>query len=146
MFGHVENREIILNEFWERVRFTWIDLMKHNTNIELDKFIVMPNHVHGIIEIVGAPLVGAHPNHRAGTRPAPTLGDIVGAFKSITTNEYIRNVKTNGWAPFRTRLWQRNYYDRVIRTETELNKTREYIEYNPKNWADDEYNILGFEQ
>ena len=80
----------------------------------------MPNHTHGIIAIVGVPLVGTRKPvgdspQREGTRPAPTgLGDIVGAFKSITTQEYIRGVKQHGWAPFPGKLWQRNYYEHII--------------------------------
>ena len=70
--------------------------------------------------IVGVPLVGirkpvSDSPQRAGTRPAPTgLGDIVGAFKSITTQEYICGVKQHGWAPFPGKLWQRNYYEHII--------------------------------
>jgi len=61
--------------------------------------------------------VGDSPQ-RTGTRPAPTgLGNIVGAFKSITTPEYIRGVKQHGWAPFPGKLWQRNYYEHIIRNE-----------------------------
>ena len=76
------------------------------SNIELIEYAIMPNHTHGIIAIVGVPLVGTRKPvgdspQRAGTRPAPTgLGDIVGAFKSITTHEYIRGVKQHGWHRF----------------------------------------------
>ena len=80
------------------------------------------------------------PRERAGTRPAPTsLGEIIGAFKSITTNEYIRNVKNNNWQSFDKCLWQRNYYEHVIRDEHDLNGIREYIINNPAQWEEDEY-------
>ncbi len=73
------------------------------------------------------------------TRVAPTLGDIVGAFKSIAANEYIRNVKNNDWPPFKGSLWQRNYYEHIIRDERDLNRVREYVVNNPYKWQEDEY-------
>lgn len=93
-------------------------------DIETDEFVVMPNHVHGIIVLpVGAPLVGAlssgmtidNAKNRAGTRPAPTLGDIVGVFKSITTHQYTDGARQKDWPPFNKKLWQRNYYEHIIR-------------------------------
>ena len=81
-------------------------------------------------------------NEEAG-RPhgaAPTLGDIMDWFKTMTTNAYIRGVKQSGWTPFPGRLWQRNYYERVIRNDYEMAGIREYIHFNPANWADDEEN------
>ena len=62
---------------------------------------------------------------------APTLGDIVNWFKTMTTNQYIRGVKQNGWSPFGGKLWQRNYYEHIIRNEEELNHVRQYIAENP---------------
>ncbi|OGW39762.1 MAG: hypothetical protein A2Y97_03670 [Nitrospirae bacterium RBG_13_39_12] len=59
-------------------------------------------------------------------------------FKTMTTNDYIACVKNYGWPRFNGKLWQRNYYERIIRNETELNKIREYIIYNPLNWETDE--------
>jgi len=68
------------------------------------------------------------------------LGDIVGALKSITTHEYVVGVREKGWVPFDRRLWQRNYYERVIRNEREWSAIREYIVNNPLNWALDQEN------
>ena len=67
------------------------------------------------------------------------MGDIVGAFKSIAANEYIRNVKNNDCPPFKGYLWQRNYYEHIIRDERDLNRIREYIVNNPYKWQEDEY-------
>ena len=78
----------------------------------------------------------------AGTSPAPTsptLGAIVGAFKSITTNEYIRSVHDLGWPPFDKRIWQRNYYEHIIRSQTEFDNIWNYIECNPQNWDKDRF-------
>ncbi len=71
---------------------------------------------------------------------APTLGDIVNWFKTMTTNQYIRGVKQNGWPAFAGKLWQRNYYEHIIRNEEELNHVRQYIAENPLNWRTDEEN------
>ncbi|MDO8524973.1 MAG: transposase, partial [Candidatus Omnitrophota bacterium] len=89
--------------------------------------------------IVGAPLVGALKEDRATIKVAPTLGQIIGAFKSITTNEYIRNVKINNWPSFNKQFWQRNYYEHVIRNESDLTAIREYVINNPVQWEQDEY-------
>ena len=71
---------------------------------------------------------------------APTLGDIVNWFKTMTTNRYIRGVKQNRWSPFGGKLWQRNYYEHIIRNEEELNHVRQYVAENPLNWGTDEEN------
>ena len=122
----------------------WNNLSIKCPDIVSDEYIIMPNHVHGIIFIVGAPLVGAHSvespmgdKDRAGTRPAPTsssLGDVVGIFKSISTHQYAINVNANNWPAFPGKLWQRNYYERIIRNDDELNRIREYILNNPQQW------------
>ncbi len=126
----------------------WKELENKFPTIEIDHYVIMPNHFHGIVVIdhppdakknVGAALRGrpgdGHPH-----RGAPTLGDIVDWFKTMTTNGYIRGVRTEGWPPFPGRLWQRNYYEHVIRNERELNLIREYIQMNPAKWAFDKEN------
>ena len=70
---------------------------------------------------------------------APTVGDVVGAFKSLSTNDYIRNVKQNNWQPFNKKLWQRNYYEHIIRDEKTYYQISEYIQTNPLKWQDDKY-------
>jgi len=102
LFGEIVNHEMILNEAGKMVDEQWNGLTERFPNIESDVYQVMPNHFHGIIvilESVGATLVVARDKDTknihedgAGIKPAPTLGDIVGAFKSITTHEYILGV------------------------------------------------------
>ena len=85
---------------------------------------------------------------RAATRSAPTpdrwyaLGEIVGAFKSLTTVAYIRRVKTRRWPPFTGKLWQRNYFEHVVRSEESLDKIRQYISENPARWEFDKENPM----
>jgi REP element-mobilizing transposase RayT len=64
----------------------------------------------------------------------------------LTTKNYIEGVEERGWPPFDRRLWQRNYFERIIRDEKELNKTRHYIRDNPCKWIDDEYNPVNLKQ
>jgi putative transposase len=151
LFGQVRGGDMHLNEAGQMVAAIWVSLAKRFPQIELDIYQVMPDHFHGIIVIhdksvdekpVGAGLVPAP--SRATTRVAPTnaninpaLGDIIAAFKSITTLEYIRGVRGLGWAQFYGRLWQRNYFERVIRDEREWDRIRRYIQANPLNWARD---------
>ncbi len=139
-----KNRELYFerDDVKRMIRNIWCDLPNRFPNIELDEFIIMPNHIHGII-VVGVTLVVARANQtqRAGTRPAPTktvaLGDIVGAFKSLITNGYINGVKNKNWKRFDGRLLQRNYYEHIIRNGKSLNRIREYIINNPLRWDTD---------
>ena len=132
LFGDVVGGEMRLNAAGEMAQRMWADLPGRFPDVDLDVFVVMPNHVHGII-LIGEPA-------RATTRFAPTLGEIVGAFKSIVTVGYSRGVRAGMWRPFRGRLWQRNYYEHVIRNEPQLDSAREYIVNNPLQWELDREN------
>ena len=147
LFGDVVDQEMRTNEAGEMVRRVWERLSGRFPCIQLDAFVVMPNHVHGILLIdqpVGAPLVGAHRGAisptRATTGVAPTLGAVVGAYKSLTTRAYIEGVNAGAWPSFRKRLWQRNYYEHVVRNDASLAELRQYILDNPARWAFDREN------
>ncbi len=152
LFGEVVDDEMRLNAAGEMVLAEWNALSNRFPTVELDAFIVMPNHIHGVIVItcdgnVGAGLVPA-PHlpgvgaNGATTRVAPTLGGVVGAFKSLTTVLYTRGVRQSAWPTFSGRLWQRNYYEHIIRNEESLNRIRQYILDNPAQWAFDRENPL----
>lgn len=151
LFGNIVDGVMVLNGAGAMVETWWNELPKKFVNIRLDEYVVMPNHIHGVIEIVtgnktrattrvaptgndqshvGAPLVGALNNQWNYSH----IGQIVGAFKSFTTNEYIQGVNRYGWPCFPGRLWQRNYWERIIRNDQELKDTREYIRNNPAQW------------
>ncbi len=138
LFGNVLEDKMVQNETGKMVEEVWRAMPGRFAGIEVDEFVVMPNHLHAILRIVGAPLAGAHVA-RAGTSPAPTVGDIVGAFKSISTIAISRMARFAG-TKSHTKLWQRNYFEHIIRDETELGKIREYIQTNPLRWAFDREN------
>lgn len=158
LFGQVAHGEMRLNEAGKMVCDVWNDLPAFYPGVQTDAFIVMPNHIHGIIILVGAdprvcpaqPSVGVGPRAYPGQpqemgQPqgvAPTLGlpDVVHRFKTMTTKRYADGVKRLGWEPFRGRLWQRNYYEHIIRNEEYLDRIREYILTNPMRWALDREN------
>ena len=92
----------------------------------IDKFVVMPNHVHFILVI-------------SGDHTGSPLHEIVGWFKTMTTNEYINGVKSEIYLPFNKRVWQRSYHDRIIRNEIEYQRIWQYIDTNPQKWEQDRY-------
>lgn len=129
LFGKIHKGKMILNEFGKIVFETWIDLPNHNSNIGLDYFCIMPNHVHFILII--------NEMIRAGLEPAPTehgLAEIIRQFKTFSSKKINIINKSPGKS-----LWQRNYYEHVIRNEKDLYEIRKYIEQNPLNWEKDEY-------
>ena len=129
LFGNITNQTMTLSEIGKTVSKKWGSLLRHFPNIELDQFIVMPNHVHGVIWIKPREAL-AH--CRGAINRAPTLGEIIRTFKAVTTYE-IREKKLE------YAIWQRSYHDRIIRNERELFAIRNYIKNNPNNWESDEY-------
>lgn len=141
LFGEINQNEMLLNIAGKMIEKWWKELLNKFPTITLDDYVIMPNHMHGIINIVGAALRG-RPFRPKGQphRVAPTLGDILDWFKTMTTNEYIKNVRMNNWQPFERSLWQRNYYEHIIRNEEDLNQIKEYVKNNPLCWNEDEEN------
>ncbi len=142
LFGEVVNGQMRLNDGGRMIEQWWFELNRKFSTVETDEFVVMPNHFHGIVVIAGV-TVGADlrvgPNSEGAHAGAP-LPTIIQWFKTMTTNEYMRGVKTQGWPPFHGRLWQRNYYEHIVRSENELNRIREYIANNPLRWEMDREN------
>ena len=139
LFGSVDGGKMRLNGAGEMVRRVWEAMPDRFPHVVMDAFVVMPNHVHGVIFIGRAEaMIGAGLGEIGGGVPA--LGDAVRAFKSLTTVEYGRGVRGMGWERFEKRLWQRNYYERVIRNESELRAVRAYVVNNPRNWELDREN------
>ena len=136
MFGEVKNGKMWLNNAGRLIHETWMELPNRFPTIALDAMVIMPNHLHGIVFIQKLQTVGIP------TRDIPTLGHIIGAFKSITTVRYVAGVKQNGWPEFYRKIWHWNYYDSIIRHTDSLNRVRRYIELNPSKWDRDRENPL----
>jgi putative transposase len=147
VFGDIVEGEMVSNDAGQMVQDIWEQMPSHYPGCGLDAFVVMPNHVHGIILITATPEpVGAGPRARpysGQTDGTMSLPDLVHRFKSLTTARYRQGVETRGWHAMDGKLWQRNYYEHIIRDDDELQKIREYIATNPIRWEADWENILG---
>lgn len=117
LFGRVEDGIWQPNRLGEIVEECWLQLRTHYPAIDLDEFAVMPNHFHGVVHL------------RDG---APSLIELVRSFKTFSA----RRINTVRHSP-RTRVWQRSFYDRIVRSDTDLQRIREYIFDNPGNWGKD---------
>ena len=138
LFGEIINDEMRVNDAGCMIEKYWLKLPNKFPHIQINSFITMPNHFHGIIKIVGAdPRVCPDKENEKGAHTGAPLHKVVQWFKTMTTNAYIKGVKDSDWAGFPGKLWQRNYYEHVIRNDDSMNVIREYIEYNPSRWIDD---------
>lgn len=136
IFGNVEGDTVLLNDVGRVVQDGWDVLPVNFPGVELDAFVVMPNHIHGIIVLgnVGARFIA--PNKDQGViNLAPTLGEIIRAFKARCTHGINQLRGARGM-----QVWQRNYYEHVIRNELSLQEVRQYIANNPAQWAFDREN------
>ncbi len=198
LLGNIDHAGIILNDAGRMTQKWYFELEHKFDEIRCMDYMIMPNHIHFIVQNVGpgqkhrfvpaceniAPnqnvgadlcvclesnvlmgqacenirpnqnvgadlcvcpeskMPGEHAGSEEGEHTGSPLQRIVQWFKTMSTNEYIRNVKTNNWSPFDGKLWQRNYYEHIVRSEESLNRIREYIANNPLNWPSDE-NYVG---
>lgn len=139
ILGDVVDGAVTLSALGAIVQDEWQRSASVRSELTLDAFVVMPNHVHGIVMLETTDVdanVGTH-----GVRPAASLGrtrgsvgSMIAGFKSAATRRINDARNTTG-----ARVWQRNYYERIIRNEAEQARIREYIATNPQHWADDEY-------
>lgn len=161
LFGEIVGGDVVLSTFGHVAAEEWPRTADVRANVEMDEFVVMPNHVHGIVWITSQPpdaalRAGGGARHRlhdgarhrlddgARHRLAPTgdgrgisvgagsLGAIVGGYKSVVARR-INGLRGMPGAP----VWQRNYYERIVRNERELAAIRHYILENPRNWPAD---------
>ena len=159
LFGEIVKGEMILNEYGKIVEQCWNNLSNHYDNIELDAYVIMPNHFHGIILItdtvdnvdnvdnVGA--IHELPLHESPIHELPIqspiqspqqrrkmlLPKIVGRFKMNSAKQINQMRNTPGIS-----VWQRNYYEHIIRNDKSLENIRNYIINNPSEWYYDDYN------
>ena len=153
IFGSIREGKMAVSVAGAMVRAEWIALPKRFARLVLDEFVIMPNHLHGVLGFVGF-AGGARPTGRlraaaelsstegatpaGGASPSPTftftLPGVIGAFKSISTIKVNRLLGRSG------PLWQRSYYEHIVRTGDDLGKIRRYIFENPLMWPLDREN------
>lgn len=149
LLGAIRNGEMVLNDYGKIAAGEWVKTAEIRANITLDAHVVMPNHLHGII-VINPDGVGATGHVGAIGPVAPTtfpitptsdsspiprlypnsLGAIIGQYKSVVT----KKIRKTGLPGFK---WQRDYYEHIIRAETDLQRIREYIQTNPARWRED---------
>ncbi|EAT58672.1 transposase [Chlorobium ferrooxidans] len=137
LFGQITDGEMHLNDSGRMIERCWNEIPVHFPHVELDAFVVMPNHVHGIVAIADSPNPPRKPPitpiQPSGT--SKTIGSIVRGFKIGVTTWMRQNTNVHD-------VWQRNYWERIIRNEPELNRIREYILNNPVNWDSDSLYVV----
>ena len=147
LFGEIVNGEMVLNEAGKVVSDIWEKLPERYPNVITDEMVVMPNHFHGnlfIMDDVHAPVAAVHepplredetPEEYRLRRRRMLLPKVVGYFK-MNTAKAINLILNSSGVP----VWQRNYYEHIIRNEDELERIRKYIYYNPQQWEQDDEN------
>jgi REP element-mobilizing transposase RayT len=143
LLGEILNGKTALSPIGSIAQSFWMEIPKHFANVKLDKFVIMPNHIQGIIIIknVGAihelPLQKSSSHNNRVERRKMLIPRIVGFYKMNTAKQINLFRKTSG-----SPVWYRNYYEHVIRNEEELNHIRQYIMNNPLRWELDRENPL----
>ncbi len=122
---------MFLNNAGQMVQTVWDEIPLYYPGFNIHEFVVMPNHIHGIIQIIDTPV-------STGSKTM-SLSDIVHRYKTLTTKRYTDGVKQNNWPRFNKKLWQRNYYEHIIRDENSYFGIAEYIQTNPMKWQEDKY-------
>ena len=122
LLGNISNNMHTVYDTGLMIETIWHNLPQYYKGIETKEFVVMPNHIHGIIEFDNADL---------------DLSELVQRFKTFSTYQYIHGVHNNNWKPFDKKLWQRNYHEHIIRNEKSLEKLQNYIFNNPQQWKED---------
>lgn len=144
LFGEIVNGKMVLNNVGNISQKCWMEIPNRFSNIHLDEFIIMPNHIHGIIEIINSLDINvwnAHVRSKNTNRSKMLLSKSIQGFKSSVTRKILYPEQERIYA-FPTKFaWQKSFYDHIIRNEIELNKIREYVFNNPQNWKQDKNNL-----
>lgn len=168
LFGTITDGEMQLNQYGKIVHSHWQNLPKYHPRLELDEFVIMPNHIHGILFLIDNNDISSDHHNSVGagladnfevnagatcktrpykisipTKPAPTnnlatennhgIPEIIRGFKTFSARR-VNQIRHTSGIP----VWQRNYYDHIIRDETSLQKIRQYIQTNPNLWQVDQ--------
>ena len=136
-----QTNNIILSDFGNSCHRLWSNIPQKFNNVILDDFVIMPDHIHGII------IINNYQERTQGSVPTTEfgnvglLGQIIRWFKTISTNEYINGIKKYNWSKFKKQIWQPRFYDHIIRNEKEFYIRKMYVKNNPKNWEKDKENV-----
>ena len=120
LLGEVVNDRVELSDMGHFVKEAWEGLAMQYSYVELDEYVVMPNHLHGVIVIS---------SETPSVTERKSLGRVIGAFKTISTKQINSMRSISGQS-----IWQRSYYEHIIRNDGELNRVREYVMNNPMQW------------
>ena len=143
LFGRYSDAGITLNDAGKMVSEKFAEVSEYYSDIVVEKHIVMPNHLHGLLSIQEDSKLQPCSLPTDGTYLLPTiLSTYVQRFKTLTTKLYIDGVKSGSYPPFDQKLWQKSYYDHIIRDETDFATHWEYIEFNPIRFREDEFLTL----
>lgn len=124
LFGEIFKEQMVMNQVGDIVYQEWLKIPNRFQGIQLGSFVVMPNHIHGIISILKS-------------IPGQKVGKIIGAYKSLSANGYIQLMKKNVMPV--EKLWQRNFFEHIIRDDEDYSRIIDYINNNPENWENDQY-------
>ncbi len=122
LLGEISDDEHCIYDAGMMVENVWNNLSKYYRGVITHDFVLMPNHIHGIVELQNSDL---------------DLSEIIRRFKTFTTHKYIDGVGNKNWKAFHKTLWQRNYHEHIIRNGKSLGKLQQYILNNPWQWRDD---------
>jgi REP element-mobilizing transposase RayT len=130
ILGHIEEDEMILNDYAEKLDSLLINMSDKQQNIILDKYVFMPNHIHMVLVVRNDDLSDIHETG---------IIEFVQEFKSKAVMIYIKGVKEGLYEPFSKKIWQRSYYDSIIRNKDTYDLIWNYIDNNPLKWSLDKY-------
>lgn len=130
MFGNIKDDTMLHNLLGDTIEQWWCEVANKYKDIQLDYYVVMPNHFHGIV------VINQYRNNHSRT----SLFDVMRWFKTMTTNAYLRGIKSGFWHDD-GRLWQTSYHDHIIRNQTDLQRIRQYIIDNPAKWERDTFYV-----
>ncbi len=136
VLGEVENNYVNLNEAGKLMEKWWLEIPKKFKKVIHDQYKIMPTHMHGIIMLFNDPFWNTEESSvGADLCVRPNIKQIMQWFKTMSTNDYIKEVKENRFPPFDKKIWQRSFYDRIIRNGKEFEFIQEYIFFNPIKWV-----------
>ena len=152
IFGKIIDFSMVCNQMGEIVEKVWSELPIHFPKVKTDQFIIMPNHMHGIIQVIPNKRSELSSGNMCLLNQAPIQGSISEGWimmksTSVTLGKIIRNFKAKSTREIRNKMnnsfcWQRNYFEHIIRDKNELFRIREYILDNPENWSQDDDNLM----